>query len=555
MTKLTRRALFQTVSAPASAPEYQTEAPASGVAPYTGPWTKQEASHLLSRTMMGNSYAELNEAVELGLAGTLDKLYADMPMPDDPLITSRLDGGANVGETWVDKPYAAGDGLMRSVVVRIRSLFTWIGKNLLAPGISGRETMVLFWHNHFAINTAVEPKYNYRYLSSIYNHVYGDFRQLVKEMTVDPLMLTFLNGNQNTAAAPNENYARELLELFTLGKGPQVGDGDYTHYTEQDVVAMAKLLTGWVDYGFNATDSGDFGSAFVPRRHDGATVQLSHRFDNATFASSGERTYADLVDFILERDEVARFMVRNLYRWFVYYDITPAVEAGVIEPLADMLRDGDYQVKPVLLALLGSEHFFDVLTQGPMIKHPLDFTMKLLRGFGVDQTGNARQLDSLYVAASSLARDLGMTHFTPPNVAGWKAFYQEPLYYRLWINSATLPLRIDYARRLLRGQAQVQGFGTLAVSLVDITAEFPEPGQLYPMIDEWVLHLLPRPIPASQREFLKEVLLPGLPDSQWTAEWFAYQNDVSDAALKQALETKLQRMVISLCEMPEYQLS
>ena len=560
MTKISRRSLLAPLrkSTTATPPRSTTTplAPVStGIEPYTGPWTKQTARHLLSRAMLGNTYQQILEATDLGLEGTLDQLLEDLPFPDPPLITSRADGGGRVGETWVDKPYAAGDGLMRSVVVRIGSLFGWIGEQLLTSGMSARQTMVLFWHDHFAINTAVEPKYNFRYLNTIYDHVYGDFRSLVKEMTVDPLMLTFLNGNQNTRQAPNENYARELLELFTIGKGPQVGEGDYTHYTEQDVVAMAKSLTGWQDFGFNDTTSGDFGSRFRPGRHDGSTVQLSHRFGNRQFSSSGENTYADLVDLILEQDEVARFMVRNFYRWFVYYDITEEVETNVIEPLATLFRQNNYEVKPVLRALLGSAHFYDVLNQGPMIKHPLNYTMGLLRNFDFTPQGNERSQGRLHVAVSGFARDLGMTHFTPPNVAGWKAFYQEPLYYRLWINSATLPLRHNYARNLLQNRTEVQGYGTLTISLLDLVSQFPEPSQLYPMIDEWVLLLFPRPIPESQREFLKDTLLPGLPETQWTTEWFELQSNPGDAALAEALENKLRRMVIAMTEMPEFQLS
>ncbi|OAV44881.1 DUF1800 family protein [Lewinella sp. 4G2] len=563
MTKMNRRAFFRPLSKQGPAPvtagvAAAVQAPvlsSTGLAPYTGPWTKQEAGHLLTRAMMGHSYAQLNEAVGLGIEGTLDTLLSDLDRPADPLITSRLDGGGAVGETWIDKPYAAGDNLMRSVVVRIRSLYTWLGKQMLTEGMSARQTMALFWHDHFAITGALDPKYNYRYLTTIYNHIFGDFRQLVKEMTIEPLMLTFLNGNQNTVAAPNENYARELLELFTLGKGPQVGEGDYTHYTEQDVVAMAKSLTGWTDYGYNSSTIGEIGSRFRAVRHDRQTVQLSHRFGNQTFASSGEDTYARLVDLILEQDEVARFMARNIYRWFVYYDITPEIEANVIEPMANIFRESNYQMKPMLRALLSSEHFFDVLSQGPMIKHPKDFVLTLLRGFEVKQDGNARALDSLYTAVSGFARDLGMTYFTPPNVAGWKAFYQEPLYYRAWINSATLPLRLNYARQFLRGLAQVQGFGALEISLLDIVRQFPDPGDVYAMIDEWALFIFPRPIPEAQREFLKETLLPGLPDTQWAVEWAELNANPNDDALAQALENKLIRMLVAMVEMPEYQLS
>ena len=555
MTKMNRRAFFapgRTASTNALRPPTLA---VTGLNPYTGTFGRQEAGHLLGRATFGASYAQLQEAADLGLEATLDQLLADLPLPPAPLITSLFDGGGAIGETWVDKPYAAGDNLMRSVVTRIRSLFGYIGRNTLTEGMHLGQTMTLFWHNHFAINTAVEPKYNYRYLTTIQTHKFGDFRQLVKDMTIDPLMLTFLNGNQNTVAAPNENYARELLELFTIGKGPQVGDGDYTNYTEQDVVAMAKSLTGWRDFGFNATNTGDFGSVFRPNRHDSSTVQLSHRFNNVEFPSSGENTYADLVDLILEQDEVARFIVRKLYRWFVYYEISEQVETEVIAPLADLFRDGDYVIEPVLRALLGSEHFFDVLSQGPMIKHPMDYTLGLLRTLEVKQEGNERQLQSLYVAVSGFSREIGMTYFTPPNVAGWKAFYQEPLYYRHWINSATLPLRQQMSARLINGQADVQGYGTLEVSLLDVVRQFPQPEQLYPMLDEWLLLLLPRPVPAAQREHLRNVLLPGLPEDQWLVEYVELLENPSDENLEQAIERKLRRMVLAITEFPEFQLS
>ena len=503
---------------------------------------------------MGATYAQIGAAADQGLEATLDQLLADLPLPADPINYNPLDGGAPVGQTWVDKPYDA-NNLMRSVVIRIRGLFAYLGEQMMTEGVSARQTMTLFWHNHFAISTAVEPKYNYRYLQTLQSHVFGDFRQLVKDITVDPLMLTFLNGNQNRRESPNENYARELLELFTIGKGEQVGEGDYTNYTEEDIRAMARSLTGWRDFGYNSTESGAFGSVFRPNRHDAGTVQLSHRFGNQTLASSGENTYADLVDLILEQDEVARYMVRKFYRWFVYYDIDATVEAEVIEPLATLFRDNDYNVKPVLRALLGSEHFFAVRSQGPMIKHPLDFVMGLLRTLEVKQEGNPRQLQTLYTAVSGFSQPLGMTHFTPPNVAGWKAFYQEPLYYRLWINSATLPLRQQQASALISGQATVERYGPLELDLLAIVQQFPAPADLYGMLAAWVELLLPRPVPQEQLDYLKDILLPGLPETQWAVEYAAYSSNPTDDELREALERKLRRVVGAIAEFAEFQLS
>ena len=527
----------------------------NGLAPYTGPFGKQEAGHLLARATFGATYAQLNEAVDLGLEGTLDRLFEDLSLPADPLIFSPLDGGGEVGETWIDKPYPNDENRMRTAVIRIRSMYAYLGDQMLNEGIHLRQTMLLFWHNHFAINMIEDPRYNYRYLTTLQEYAFGDFRALVKAMTIDPLMLRFLNGNQNSVEAPNENYARELLELFTIGKGPQVADGDYTFYTEDDVIAMAKSLTGWRDVGLLSTTTGEFGSVFRPVRHDPSTVQLSHRFGNRQLPSSGENTYSDLVDLILEQDEVARFIVRKLYRWFVYYDITAETEANVIEPLATQFRESNYQIGPVLRTLLASEHFFDVLSQGPMIKHPLDFVLGLMRKTEVRQTGNDRRLLNLYVAISGFTREIGMTHFTPPNVAGWKAFYQEPLYYRQWINSATLPRRQQMSSALLSGNAEVQNYGVLEFSLLDIVTQFPDPIQVLPMIDEWLLLLFPRPVPDAQRAYLRDILLPGLPDDQWTVEYVEWLDSGDDPNLRQAIENKLRRMIRAMTEMPEFQLS
>ena len=120
-------------------------------------------------------------------------------------------------------------------------------------------------------------------------------------------MLRFLNGNTNTKQSPNENYARELLELFTIGRGPQVAEGDYTNYTEDDVVELAKALTGWK---FKKLDTGETVSYFRKGQHDPTDKQLSHRFDNQIIQNGGENEYKTVVDIILNKKEVAKYICR-----------------------------------------------------------------------------------------------------------------------------------------------------------------------------------------------------------------------------------------------------
>ncbi|MCB0871736.1 MAG: DUF1800 family protein, partial [Solirubrobacterales bacterium] len=166
-------------------------------------------------------------------------------------------------------------------------------KLMLEEGISLREKMTLFWHNHFAVSNVNDPKFLYRHVELLRNFAWGNFRELMKEITVDPTMLRFLNGNQNTRTAPNENYARELMELYTLGKGDLAGPGDYTTFTEDDVIQMAKVLTGWRDRGFNTVNPDvNVESFFTLNRHDTGSKQLSHRFNNEVITNLGDQEYA-----------------------------------------------------------------------------------------------------------------------------------------------------------------------------------------------------------------------------------------------------------------------
>ncbi|MTB52755.1 DUF1800 family protein [Lewinella sp. W8] len=526
----------------------------NGLTPYSGPWTRQEAAHLLRRTTFGASYAQVTETVASGLAATLDELLQDQPLPTPPLIVSDQDGGT-IGETWVDKPYYVEAG-MGGVNARNQSLTAWISRLMTDEAFSIRETMVLFWHNHFAIRSIQEPKYIYRNLDTLRQLALGNFREMVKAITVDPAMLRFLNGNVNRVGSPNENYARELLELFTIGKGPQVGPGDYTHYTEDDVREISRILTGWVDYGYFNTRNGDFGSSFVPQRHDTGRKTLSRRFDLAVINNAGEEEYGNLIDVILEQDEVARFIVRKLYRWFVYYEITDEVEATVIEPLAAIFRDNDYEIKPVLAAFLGSEHFFDVRSQGPMIKNPLEFLYGMLRSLELPfRTNTPLRQVAVDNAVARAAGGLGMFHFNPPDVAGWKAYYQAPLYYRMWINSVTLRERGRIADVLVNIGADLGEFGFFRVELLPLINQFPTPGNLTAMIDELAGHLFPRPITQAQKDYLKNLVVPGLPDSQWSIEYAEYQANPNDENIIAALETKLRRTVAAMVAMPEFQLN
>lgn len=530
----------------------------SGLEPYTGPFEYAQAAHLLRRTTYGPTHQEIKDAVAAGLEATVTQLLADQPLPDPPLNPDFAeDPYVPIGETWADKPYPAPP--VDFVGYRRRSLFAWQMERYLTEGISVREKMTLFWHNHFVVEVAAvgDPRYLYDYITLLRANALGNFRELTKMITINPAMLRYLNGNQNTNTAPNENYARELLELFTIGKGPQIGPGDYSNYTEDDVIQIARVLTGWRDRGyFNTNPDIEPGAFFLPGRHDTGDKQLSYHFDNIVISNNWENEYSDLIDIIFTKAEVARFICRKLYRWFIYYDITPQAEADVIEPMAQMLIDNDYELKPVLEAFFKSAHFFDMLNVGPMIKNPIDFIVSVLRPFGVAYPTALADHYRALLRTSRLLQPLQMTPFAPPNVAGWPAYYQEPAYYRMWISSPTLQARQEFTDAIIQPNGIGVGGGQrLRIDVLALVQTLDNPSDPNALIEELAAFMFPQPLTDAQKGYLKEVLIPGLPDYEWTVEYSEWAADPTNEDLAAPVDAKLRNLLQVMMAMPEFYLS
>lgn len=525
------------------------------LSPYSGDWTFAEANHLLRRTTFGCTPEQIQQSVELGLAESLNLLFSDQVLPDPPVnFFSQKDPYVAIGETWIDAPYI-NEPEVRNY--RRRSLVGWQVHTLLEEGVSIREKLTLFWNNHFAVANVNDPKYVYRYISLLRSEAWGNFRELVKAMIIDPAMLRFLNGNQNAAASPNENFARELLELFTIGKGPSAGPGDYTHYTEDDVREIARALTGWRDRGY-FTSSEDIAvqAVFRPFRHDQGEKQLSHRFDNTMISNKGEEEYKTVVDIIFQQREVARFICRKLYRWFVYYEIDETIEDAIIEPLAQTLIDHEYEIKPTLKVLLSSQHFFDALNRGPMIKNPYDFALGLFKQNKITvPKDNLKFYYDFGVQLYGFIGSMEMEYFAPPSVAGWKAYYQEPVFYRIWINSSTLRPRMLLTDVFATVGFRLPGNRQLQIDVFDMVAQLSQPGDPNVLIQELADRFYPQSITEEQLTGLKEILIPGLPDFEWTVEYNLYLEDPSNNEIRASVELKLRTLLRKMFSLPEYYLS
>jgi uncharacterized protein (DUF1800 family) len=365
-------------------------------------------------------------------------------------------------------------------------------------------------------------------------------------------MLVYLNGNQNTKFAPNENYARELLELFTVGKGELAGPGDYTTFTEDDVREVARVLTGWrVRY----LDTGDMPfPMFNTNQHDTGKKQLSHRFNNTLISNNGDQEYGDLVDIIFEHPEASRFLCRKLYRWFVYYIIDDTIEATVIEPMAQILRDNDYDIKPVLETLLKSEHFYDINSVGCIIKNPIEFLVANAKQFEIKMPANILQRYQIWGGLFRTTELIQMVYYFPPSVAGWKAFYQEPSFNELWINAVTLVIRQLYTDLISTIGFESVGDSRFIIDALVFTAKIDNVVDPNDLIQGIAQIMYPVLLTQDQINAFKEVLIPGLPDFEWTVEYQAYLNDPTNDDVRVPVESKLRALIRSMLARPEYHL-
>jgi uncharacterized protein (DUF1800 family) len=268
----------------------------------------------------------MGEAVDAVL--TVPSVQPTAPLKTYPNSTTAGDPdmGIATGATWVN--INTTDGGINSR--RIQSLKNWWMGLMINSDRNIREKMVMFWHNHFATETATIGNGIWSYQNNlvIRTNALGNFKAFVKSITTDPGMLRYLNGYLNTKNAPDENYGRELQELFTVGKGI---DGATQTYSEADVKAAAHLLTGWTIDGTNNV------AVFNNNKHDTTNKVFSAFYNNTVItgrsgATAGALELDDLVNMICDADETALHICRKLYQWFVYYDINAATEAMILCP-------------------------------------------------------------------------------------------------------------------------------------------------------------------------------------------------------------------------------
>jgi uncharacterized protein (DUF1800 family) len=518
---------------------------------YTGSFGKDEKKHLLSRTLFGHTLKNLKEIQNLNLDQTIALLFAESPVIDPPLNHYEAQNadttGIPLGKTWIKAAY--GDGTINSR--RVTSLRGWWTRNMHLQTLNVKEKLILFWHNHFATELPDydDARFGFAYQDAMRTYATGDFKKMVKAMTLDPAMLLYLNGHRNTKAAPDENYARELQELFTLGKGPN------SKYTEDDVKAAAKVLTGF------RADRDKVGYLFQPANHDTGDKTFSAFYGNKVIKGKtgvdGEKELDELIDMIFTQTEVSKFIIRRLYSFYFYYDITPDIEDKFITPLATIFRQNNYQLAPTLKAMFSSKHFFDLNLRGAMIKSPIDHVISALRILNPEFPKETMLYEyvTIYRDMAAEADKAQQILTAPPNVAGWPAYYQEPVFHEIWINSTTLMQRVRYTDTLIN-----KGFKknneSITFNPIAFLKTLDNPQDPIKLVDELEFHFLHSKIdPTLKKQLKTDFLLSGQTlDSYWTELWNESVKTPNNTNITM-VTSRINKLLTYITGLPEYQLS
>ena len=520
--------------------------------PYSGPWTKAEAAHLLRRTMFGPTNQQILDAVSDGMATTLSNLL-QIPAIGLPLTYHPTETISAQGTPWNTSLYPT--DLVEAQTInsaRIGSLIGWMYERINNEQVSIAEKMCLFWQNHFASSISFDARATYDYFSLIRSHSLGNFKQFVKDMTINPNMLLFLDGASNTLYSPNENYARELLELFTIGKGPQVGPGDYTNYTEQDVAEGAKILTGYLVSGLRSDSVTTVTSAYNAILHDPATKTLSAHFGNATITNNGASEYSDYIDVIFQQNEVANFICRKFYRYFVNYDLTPAVETNVIAEMASTLIANNYDILPVLTELFQSEHFYDISVRGALIRGPLDMLYSMMNGTESQNSFGLATEYEMQTYIYGISNALGQAYLEPPSVAGWPAYYQAPSFSKLWMNATQIKGRFDISSFMTIYTGIPVNGDNWKVNALGFLDNLSIPADPVQVIDDIVDVFCPKGIDTLQKLVLKSILTNGQPDFEWTLQYNQYIVDQSNPVVADPVRIRVELVLARVFQSPEF---
>jgi len=461
-------------------------------------FTRTRAAHLLQRTTFGGTRKEIDAVLKLGPARAIEQLL-DFPdaNADEQSKTDvpDLSGISDYPRTFAERtallknlsPTERTELVQKMMASNRQAMFAtidWWMKRMGSGPYPLQEKLTFFWHGHFTTSARDERSafLMWQQNETLRRNAAANYRTFVKAVSRDPAMLDYLNNQQNRKGQPNENYARELMELFTLGIG---------NYTEKDIKVVARAFTGW--------------------GHDGEVYLFRKQFHDTgaktVFGRTGNFGGDDVVDIILTRDTAGDYIAGRLLKFFVTEKPMP----DVAHALGDVLRENDYEMRPVLRTLLGSKLFFDSKNIGTQVKSPVQLVVGSGKLTGVTKPKRVRTMQAM--------EGMGQVLFMPPNVRGWPGG-------RSWINTSTLLVRYNTAVEFVRS--------------MDEKTVVPPGVDRHPiaLVDYYVDLFIQRPIDEDKRQVLIDQL----------------QGDSKNNSKTGPDNSRIRRMIELVVSMPEYQL-
>jgi len=489
----------------------------ASLAPYTGPWDVREATHLIRRTHVGATRADVVSALIRGSAGAAATALVDAaktrPLPDTPNWANNTTGNGGTNTDW---------------------LYQW-QRGWYTEMVEGglREKMLLFWHDHFATGHAVyyHAAFAVDYLNFLRERAVGELRPMVEGIGKLPAMLRFLDNDTNKVGDINENYGRELLELFSMGL---VGPDGSDNYTQDDVRSAARALTGWV------VNENQIRGEFKTSRYDPGVTTLFGVNVSALSGSASSYGYDEVIEVIFEHKApaVAHFLASKLYAWFVH----PVPNTGVVSALASELQSNNFDVGAAVQKLLSSAHFYDAAVVGARIKTPLELILGLTRELGIPASQDVLE------RTRTVTQSLGQEALNPPSVEGWPG-YDDPLEYRAWITTGTIPERRGIADDAIYGGDGFDDFDPLP--LIEQLSDLTDP---YQIASDLAAHMLAPPMTeAATDELAAQTLLDGVPTSYDRAERKSFWVEIALTSENVARD-RLRALLSHIVNLPEYQL-
>jgi uncharacterized protein (DUF1800 family) len=513
-----------------------------------GPLGKRLAAHLLRRTTFNITPARIAGMATKTAAEAIDEIFTPAPYvhPEGPIS---YDDGVSAWLT--DGNY---DNRPESGGVRRRSVQLWLYNELVHDPSIGHK-MTWFWHAIF-ISALEEDWRLFDRWRLFQQFATGNVKTLAYKISLDSAMLRYLNNNVNRKGSPNENYAREFQELFTILKGPQIGTGNYTNYTEHDIAEAARVLTGFRDSNFGNKDpeTGLATGLAQYYNHDAGNKKFSAAFQYQTItgAVSEEdmyREFQDYVDMVFNQVETARAYVRRFYRYFVSDRLSEEVENDIVEPLAQQLLADNYELENTLKTLLSSLHFFDEDDSeqtdeiiGAKIKSPIEVYLASVNLFEANKMGVLNDTPDYYntVAYNIIWRVLqpmGLPEY-PLSVEGYPGHFKAPGYGKFWFDQSTIAQRYKLPEALRDGKSITS---TSAIpyqtDIVQFVANNLTNQQYANEVVRQFLELTLPEMPDSDRfNYFLNFLLGGLSAINWMNTWNDYLQTGDDSSVRVALE-------------------